>query len=139
MDIFVAGVGTGGTVTGVGRFLKGRDPGIRIVAAEPAGSPVLSGGAAGKHGIQGIGAGFLPRVLDRSILDEIVTVTDADAKETARALARRGILAGISGGANVWAARALAARPENREKNIVTLLPDSGERYLSQALFSKEL
>ena len=136
VDIFVAGVGTGGTITGVGRYLKEQNPNIRIVAVEPAASAVLSGNAPGSHGIQGIGAGFIPEVLDTKILDEIITVTDDDAKNTARQLAAdEGILAGISSGAALWAAKCIAAREENKGKTIVTLLPDSGERYLSTGLF----
>jgi cysteine synthase A len=137
VDVFVAGVGTGGTVTGVGHVLKERDPGCRIVAVEPAGSAVLSGGTPGPHRIQGIGAGFVPPVLDRDVLDEVVPVGDEAAIETARALARReGILAGISAGASVWAAQQIARRPESRGKRIVTVLPDSGERYVSTPFFA---
>ena len=136
VDLFVAGAGTGGTVTGVGRFLKGKKPSVRIVAVEPAGSPVLSGGAAGPHGIQGIGAGFVPDVLDTSILDEVVPVADDSALTTARLLARtEGVLVGISSGAALWAALELAKRPEHAGKTIVCLLPDTGERYLSTPLF----
>jgi cysteine synthase A len=135
VDIFVAGVGTGGTITGVGEVLKARKPGVRIIAVEPDASPVLSGGFAGPHRIQGIGAGFIPKVLNRSIIDEIVRVTNEDAMVTARELARvEGILAGISSGAAVWAALAIAARSESRDKTIVVILPDSGERYLSTQL-----
>jgi cysteine synthase A len=137
VDVFVAGVGTGGTVTGVGHVLKEQDPGCRIVAVEPAGSAVLSGGTPGPHRIQGIGAGFVPPVLDRDVLDEVVPVGDEAAIETARALARReGILAGISAGASVWAAQQIARRPESRGKRIVTVLPDSGERYVSTPFFA---
>ena len=136
VDLFVAGAGTGGTVTGVGRFLKGKKPSVRIVAVEPAGSPVLSGGAAGPHGIQGIGAGFVPDVLDTSILDEVVPVADDSALTTARLLARtEGVLVGISSGAALWVALELAKRPEHAGKTIVCLLPDTGERYLSTPLF----
>jgi cysteine synthase A len=135
LDAFVAGVGTGGTITGVAEALKPRLPGLRVVAVEPDASPVLSGGSPGKHAIQGIGAGFVPRVFRRGCVDEIVRVKDADALSTARRLAREeGILAGISSGAAVWAAIGLAGRPENRGKRIVVLLPDTGERYLSTAL-----
>ncbi len=136
VDIFVAGAGTGGTVTGTGQYLKSKRPDIRIAAVEPAASPVLSGGRAGSHGIQGIGAGFVPQALDISVLDEIIPVTDEDAFAAARELARtQGLLAGISSGAALWAALLLAKRPENRGKTIVTLLPDGGERYLSTSLF----
>ena len=136
VDIFVACVGTGGTLTGVGRYLKSQNPDIRIVAVEPAASAVLSGGSAGSHGIQGIGAGFIPAILDTGIIDEVITVTDGDAKDTARSLAAaEGILAGISSGAALWAAVQLARREENSGKTIVTLFPDSGERYLSTGLF----
>jgi cysteine synthase A len=139
VDVFVAGVGTGGTITGVGEVLKARKPGVKIVAVEPDASPVLSGGLAGPHRIQGIGAGFVPKVLNRSVIDEIVRVSNDDAFVTARALARaEGILAGISSGAAVWAALKLAARPENKGKTIVTILPDSGERYLSTQLSDLE-
>ena len=137
VDIFVAGVGTGGTLSGVGRFLKSKDPAIQVVAVEPAGSPVLSGGAAGPHGLQGIGAGFVPAVLDTGIYDEIIPVTDEDALWAGRLLGKReGILGGISSGAALWAAMTLAKRPENAGKTIVTLLPDTGERYLSTPLFA---
>ena len=138
VDIFVAGVGTGGTITGAGRYLKSRKPGLRVVAVEPATSAVLSGKPAGKHGLQGIGAGFVPKVLDPSVYDEIITVTDQDAYDTGRVLARReGILAGISSGAAAWAAIQLAKRPENTGKTIVALLPDTGDRYLSTPLFAE--
>ena len=137
VDVFVAGAGTGGTVTGVGRYLRTRKPDVRIVAVEPAGSPVLEGGQAGPHGIQGIGAGFIPAVLDTTVYDEVVPVADEDAFAAARALARtEGGLAGISSGAALWAAIELARRPENEAKTIVALLPDTGERYLSTALFA---
>ncbi len=136
-DIFVAGVGTGGTVTGVGEYLKEQNPAVRIVAVEPAGSPVLSGGASGPHKIQGIGAGFVPDTLNRAVLDEILLVENEDAFAAGRELARReGVLAGISSGAALHAATVLAKRPENRGKMIVVLLPDTGDRYLSTPLFS---
>jgi cysteine synthase A len=135
VDIFVAGVGTGGTITGVGEVLKARKPEVKIAAVEPDASPVLSGGFAGPHRIQGIGAGFVPKVLNRAVIDEIVRVTNDDAIVTARNLAlAEGILAGISSGAAVWAALKIAARPESRGKTIVVILPDSGERYLSTQL-----
>jgi len=135
VDIFVAGVGTGGTVTGAGRRLKELIPHCRVAAVEPAGSPVISGGEPGPHGIQGIGAGFIPQVLDLSVIDETITVTDSDALTTARRLnAEEGILCGISSGANVWAALHIAARPENIGKTIVTVICDTGERYLSTNL-----
>lgn len=132
VDIFVAGVGTGGTLTGTGRFLKEKNPHIRIVAVEPAKSPVLSEGKASSHGIQGIGAGFVPGVLERELIDTIVTVTDVDAFATAKALAGKGIPAGISSGAAVWAAEQIAA--ENPGKTVVTILPDSADRYGSLGL-----
>ncbi len=136
VDVFVAGVGTGGTLTGVGEALKQRKPGVRVVAVEPAASPVLSGGNAGPHGIQGIGAGFVPPVLNVELIDEIIQVTDEDAAGTAAALAQEeGILCGLSSGANVRAALELARRPENRGKLVVTVIPDTGERYLSVPLF----
>jgi cysteine synthase A len=136
VDIFVAGIGTGGTITGTGRFLKEQNPHIRIVGVEPAGSPVLSGGQPGKHGLQGIGAGFIPQVLDTAVYDEILAVTEEQAYAAARALAaREGILVGISSGAALHAALALASRPENTGKTIVVLLPDTGDRYLSTELF----
>ncbi|MCM1500478.1 MAG: cysteine synthase A [Clostridium sp.] len=137
VDIFVAGVGTGGTVTGVGGYLKSKNPEIKVVAVEPATSPVLSKGTPGPHKIQGIGAGFVPEVLNTEIYDEIITVEDEEAFAEGRAFAvSEGILVGISSGAALKAASALAARPENKGKNIVALLPDSGDRYLSTALFS---
>lgn len=132
VDLFVAGVGTGGTLTGVGRYLKRKNPKIKIVAVEPADSPVLSKGVSGPHSIQGIGAGFVPEALDTDIYDEIITVTDGDALDTMKRLAKtEGVFAGISSGAAVWAAVQLAKRAENAGKTIVTLLPDTGERYLS--------
>ena len=138
VDIFVAGVGTGGTVSGVGGYLKSQNPNVKVVAVEPAGSPVLSKGTAGPHKIQGIGAGFVPDTLDTEIYDEIIPVENEDAFATGRALARReGVLVGISSGAAVWAAAQLARRPENKGKIIVALLPDTGERYLSTPMFSE--
>ncbi len=138
VDVFVAGVGTGGTLTGVGSYLKSRRPNVRIVAVEPAGSPVLSKGTAGAHKIQGIGAGFVPEVLDRSLIDEVITVENADAFETAKRIGRKeGVLVGISSGAAAWAAIELAKRPENAGKTIVVLLPDSGDRYYSTPLFGE--
>lgn len=137
VDAFVAGIGTGGTITGVGQVLKEALPGVRIVAVEPAGSPVLSGGSPGKHKIQGIGAGFVPDVLDTGIIDEVVQVTDQDARDTARRLARQeGILAGISSGAAAWAAVQVAQRM-GAGRMVVTVLPDTGERYLSTGLFEE--
>jgi cysteine synthase len=137
VDVFVAGVGTGGTITGVGEFLKARNPRCQVVAVEPRTSAVLSGGRPGPHKIQGIGAGFVPEVLNCEVLDEVIPVDDEDAIETARALARReGVLAGISAGAAVWASLALAARPDLRAARIVTILPDSGERYVSTPFFA---
>lgn len=139
VDMFVAGVGTGGTITGVGEVLKQRNPNIRIVAVEPFDSPVLSGGAKGPHGIQGIGAGFVPGVLNTNIYDEIIRVKTEEAFNTARNLAKtEGLLVGISSGAAAFAATQLAKSPKNRGKNIVVLLPDSGERYLSTSLFQYE-
>ena len=136
VDIFVAGVGTGGTVTGVGQYLKGKKPGVKIVAVEPASSAVLSTGVAGPHKIQGIGAGFVPKVLDTGVYDEIITVTNEDAFATGKAIGRQeGVLVGISSGAAAWAGIQLAKRPENAGKTIVVLLPDTGDRYLSTALF----
>jgi cysteine synthase A len=136
VDIFVAGVGTGGTVTGVGEYLKEQNPQVKVVAVEPATSPVLSKGTPGAHKIQGIGAGFVPDVLNTGVYDEIITVENEDAFETGRLVGKReGVLVGISSGAAVWAAIQLAKRPENKGKNIVVLLPDTGERYLSTALF----
>jgi cysteine synthase len=137
IDVFVAGVGTGGTITGAGEVLKERNPNLRIVAVEPRSSAVLSGGSPGPHKIQGIGAGFVPEVLNRELLDEVITVDDEDAIVTARALARReGVLAGISCGAAVWAALQVASRPESRGARIATILPDSGERYVSTPFFA---
>ena len=136
MDLFVAGVGTGGTVTGVGRYLKGKKPSVQVVAGEPADSPVLSGGTAGPHKLQGIGAGFVPEVLDTSVYDEIIQVGTEDAYAAARELGRsEGALAGISSGAALHAAIQVAGRPENRGKTVVVLLPDTGDRYLSTELF----
>lgn len=137
VDIFVAGVGTGGTLSGVGAYLKEQKPEVQVVAVEPAGSPVLSQGRAGAHKIQGIGAGFVPDTLNRQVYDEIIAVEDADAMATGKAIARlEGVLVGISSGAAVWAAAQLAKRPENRGKTIVALLPDGGERYLSTPMFA---
>lgn len=139
VDIFVAGVGTGGTVTGVGTFLKEKNPNVKIAAVEPTDSPVLSTGVAGSHKIQGIGAGFVPSVLDTSVYDEIITVSNDDAFETGHLLAKtEGVLVGISSGAATFAAMELAKRPENKGKKIVVLLPDTGERYLSTPMFAEE-
>ena len=136
VDIFVAGAGTGGTITGVGKYLKEQNPDICIVAVEPSGSPVLSGGTAGAHGLQGIGAGFVPKVLDTEVYDQIITVNEQDAYTAARLLARKeGILAGISSGAALHVAITLAEKAKNKGKNIVVLLPDTGDRYLSTDLF----
>ena len=138
MDIFVAGVGTGGTITGVGRYLKEQDHGVKVVAVEPAGSPVLSKGVSGAHKIQGIGAGFVPDTLDTALYDEVITVENEDAFAEGRRFAvSEGILVGISSGAALKAGAVLASRPENKGKTIVVLLPDSGDRYLSTALFSE--
>ena len=136
VDIFVAGVGTGGTVTGVGEYLKSKNPNVKVVAVEPMDSPVLSGGEAGKHGLQGIGAGFVPEILNTEIYDEIVCVTTEQAYEASRLLARKeGLLVGISSGAALYAATEIAKRAENKGKNVVVLLPDTGERYLSTPMF----
>lgn len=136
IDILAAGIGTGGTITGCGRYLKEKNPQIQIIAVEPAGSPLLSEGKTGPHNLQGIGANFVPEVLDRNIIDEIVTVKEEDAYDLARLAARKeGYLCGITSGAALWAAVQLGKRPENRDKNIVVILPDSGERYLSTVLF----
>ncbi len=138
VDIFVAGVGTGGTVSGVGKYLKSKNPNVKVVAVEPAGSPVLSKGVAGPHKIQGIGAGFVPETLDTKVYDEVIAVENEDAFATGRTLARKeGLLVGISSGAAVFAASQLAKRPENKGKNIVVLLPDTGDRYLSTPMFAE--
>ena len=139
IDLFVAGIGTGGTITGTGEGLKAHNPGIRIVGVEPASSPVISQGKAGPHKIQGIGAGFVPDILNTDILDEVLTATNEDAYATAKELARtEGLLVGISAGAAVFAATQLAKRPENKGKQIVVLLPDTGERYLSTGVFDAD-
>ncbi len=139
VDIFVAGVGTGGTITGVGRYLRSVKPDIKIIAAEPSSSPVLSGGKAGKHGIMGIGAGFVPEVLDTKIYDDIITVTDENAYKYGRMMARlEGVLVGISSGAALCAAASLAKLPENAGKTIVAFMPDTGERYLSTPMFAED-
>ena len=138
VDIFVAGVGTGGTVTGTGAYLKSRNPNVKVVAVEPASSPVLSKGVAGSHKIQGIGAGFVPDVLDTKVYDEIITVENEDAFAAGKLIGKKeGVLVGISSGAAVWAAIQLAKRPENKGKTIVALLPDTGDRYLSTPLFAE--
>ena len=139
VDIFVAGVGTGGTLTGVGRYLKEQKPGVKVVAVEPAGSPLLSQGRTGKHNLQGIGANFIPKILDRDIYNEVIPVQEAQAYATGRALSQDGLVAGISAGAAVWAAVQVARRPENRGKTIVVLLPDSGERYLSTERYDQPI
>ncbi|MBS6510067.1 MAG: pyridoxal-phosphate dependent enzyme, partial [Clostridiales bacterium] len=138
VDIFIAGVGTGGTITGVGEFLKSKNPEVKIVAVEPADSPVLSGGVAGPHGLQGIGAGFIPKTLNTAVYDEILQITTDQAYEAARLIGKsEGVLVGISSGAAAAAAIALAKRAENRGKTIVVLLPDTGDRYLSTPLFEQ--
>lgn len=137
VDIFVAGVGTGGTVTGVGEYLKSKNPNVKVVAVEPSGSPVLSTGVAGAHKIQGIGAGFVPDILNTSVYDEIITVTNEDAFATGKMIGRaEGVLVGISSGAAVFAAMQLAKREENKGKTIVVLLPDTGDRYLTTPMFA---
>ena len=137
VDVFIAGIGTGGTITGVGEFLKSKNPDIRIIGVEPEGSPILSGGKPGPHGIQGIGAGFIPVILNQEIYDEIIPVENNDAYETGKEIAKtEGILVGISSAAAVWAAKEIANRPEYEGKRIVVLLPDTGDRYLSPPLFS---
>ena len=134
----MAGIGTGGTITGVGRYLKAQNPAVRVVGVEPATSAVLSGGAPGRHDLQGLGAGFVPKVLDTAVCDEIIPVADAEAYAAGRRLGREeGVLAGISSGAAVHAALLLARRPENKGKTIVTLLPDTGDRYLSTRMFAE--
>ena len=139
VDIFVAGVGTGGTVSGVGEYLKSKNPNVKVVAVEPAGSPVLTKGVSGPHKIQGIGAGFVPDTLDTKVYDEIIAVENEDAFKTGREIARKeGVLVGISSGAAVYAASVLARRPENKGKIIVALLPDNGDRYLSTPMFTEE-
>ncbi len=139
VDCFVAGAGTGGTITGVGSYLKSKNPAVQVVAVEPAGSAVLSGGTAGAHGLQGIGAGFVPEVLDTGVYDRVIAVTDEQAYAASRQLGKReGVLVGISSGAALHAAMELAKQPENKDKTIVVLLPDGGDRYLSTALFAQE-
>ena len=139
VDIFVAGAGTGGTVTGVGEYLKHKNPNVKIAAAEPSRSPLLSGGKAGPHGLQGIGANFIPSILNREILDEVLCVTEQDAYETGRLFGKtEGLLVGISAGAALWAAAQLAKRPENTGKTIVALLPDGGDRYLTTPMYTED-
>lgn len=139
VDIFVAGVGTGGTISGVGGYLKAQNPNVKVIAVEPAGSPVLSGGQAGPHGLQGIGAGFVPEVLDTGVYDEVLTATEQDAYAAARLLGRReGVLAGISSGAALWAAIEVCRRADSAGKTVVALLPDTGDRYLSTDLFAED-
>ena len=138
VDIFVAGVGTGGTITGVGEYLKEQNPGVKVVAVEPAASPLLSAGKAGPHGLQGIGANFVPEVLNTAIYDEVIPVAEDDAYAAGRMLGRtEGVLAGVSSGAALWAAIQLAKRPENQGRTIVVLLPDTGDRYLSTPMFAE--
>ena len=138
IDVFVAGVGTGGTITGVGRYLKEKNPDVKIIAVEPAASPLLSEGRAGGHGLQGIGANFVPSILDRSVIDEIVTVKEEDAYAAGRLMASsEGTLVGITAGAALHAAMTIGSRPENQGKNVVAFLPDTGDRYLSTPLFGK--
>lgn len=138
VDVFVSGIGTGGTITGVGKYLKEKNPNVKIVAVEPASSPILSKGTSGSHKIQGIGAGFIPNTLDTSVYDEIITVDNEDAFKVGKEIAKtEGVLVGISSGAALWAATELAKRPENEGKNIVVLLPDTGDRYFSTALFTE--
>ena len=139
VDIFVAGVGTGGTLTGVGRYLKAQDPDVQVIAVEPAGSPLLSGGKAGSHGLQGIGANFIPSVLERELIDEIIPVTEEEAYAAGRLVGKtEGILVGISAGAAAHAAFTLASRPENKGKRIAVLFPDGGDRYLSTPMYEKK-
>ena len=138
VDLFVAGIGTGGTITGVGRYLKEKNPNVKIIGVEPADSPVLTQGRSGPHGIQGIGAGFVPEILDRTVVDEVITVATEDAYQAGRQLGREeGVLAGISGGAALHAAFMLSQREENKGKTIVVLLPDSGERYLTTPMYQE--